>query len=69
MQTQTQNKNQLVVSGTESIANSMKQEIAQEFGIVLGAETSARDNGRIGEEITKRLVALALEQLNNKEFH
>lgn len=45
----------------------MKLEIAQEFGIELGANTSARDNGRIGGELTKRLIALAKEQLENNE--
>ena len=44
----------------------LKNEIAQEFGIELGPDTSARDNGRIGGELTKRLVRLALEQLNEK---
>jgi len=50
----------------QQLMNQLKQEIAQEFGIVLGPDTSARDNGRIGGELTKRLVRLALEQIENK---
>jgi hypothetical protein len=43
--------------------NQMKQEIAQEFGVQLGPDTTARANGSVGGEITKRLVALAEQQL------
>ncbi|MCM3178528.1 alpha/beta-type small acid-soluble spore protein [Cytobacillus horneckiae] len=45
----------------------MKQEIAQEFGVQLGAETTARANGSVGGEMTKRLVALGEQQLHNKK--
>ncbi len=41
----------------------MKWEIAKEFGVVLGAETTSRQNGSVGGEITKRLVAFAEQQL------
>jgi Small, acid-soluble spore proteins, alpha/beta type len=64
-----QKTNQLVVASSENIIDLMKQEIAQEFGITLGAETSARDNGRIGGEMTKRLVEMAKEQLKNQNLH
>lgn len=36
--------------------NSMKYEIADEYGVELGANASARDNGKVGGEMTKRLV-------------
>ena len=39
---------------------SMKTEIANEFGVNLGADTTARQNGSVGGEITKRLVAQSL---------
>ena len=55
--------NQLVVSGAEQAIQQMKQEIAQEFGVTLGAETTSRANGSIGGEITKRLVQMAEQQL------
>jgi hypothetical protein len=65
----TQNNNQLIVPSSENVIDLMKQEIAQEFGITLGADATARDNGRVGGEITKRLVRMAQEQLNNKQLH
>ena len=34
----------------------MKYEIANEFGVNLGADATSRANGRVGGEITKRLV-------------
>lgn len=54
--------NQLIVPQSEQLIQQMKYEIAQEFGITLGADTSARDNGRIGGEITRRLVKMAQNQ-------
>ena len=47
---------------SKSVEN-MKYEIANEFGVSLGATASAKDNGRVGGEITKRLVEKAK---NNK---
>ncbi|HLR52381.1 MAG TPA: alpha/beta-type small acid-soluble spore protein [Candidatus Avamphibacillus sp.] len=57
------NSNQLVVPGVEQALNQMKTEIAQEFGVNLGADTTSRANGSVGGEITKRLVATAQQQL------
>ena len=65
----TQDTNQLVVPNVESVIDLMKQEIAQELGVTLGADTTARDNGRVGGEITKRLVKMAQEQLANNQIH
>jgi small acid-soluble spore protein A (major alpha-type SASP) len=45
----------------------MKQEIANEFGVQLGADTTARANGSVGGEMTKRLVAMAEQQLRNQQ--
>lgn len=44
----------------------MKYEIAGEFGVELGADATARQNGQVGGEITKRLVKLAKNNMNNK---
>jgi hypothetical protein len=44
----------------------MKYEIAQEFGVNLGADTTSRANGSVGGEITKRLVQIAQQQLNGR---
>ncbi|WKB36670.1 alpha/beta-type small acid-soluble spore protein [Terrilactibacillus sp. S3-3] len=57
------NTNQLVVPGVEQALDQMKVEIAHEFGVNLGADTTSRANGSVGGEITKRLVAQAQSQL------
>ncbi|GIN58699.1 alpha/beta-type small acid-soluble spore protein [Lederbergia ruris] len=57
------NSNQLLVSGAEQAIDAMKVEIAQEFGVNLGADTTSRANGSVGGEITKRLVSMAQQQL------
>lgn len=45
----------------------MKYEIAGEFGVQLGADATARENGQVGGEITKRLVSLAKKNMKNEE--
>jgi len=57
------NSNELLVPGVESALNQMREEIASEFGVQLGAETTSRANGSVGGEITKRLVSMAQEQM------
>ncbi|MDF1998159.1 alpha/beta-type small acid-soluble spore protein, partial [Peribacillus frigoritolerans] len=47
------NSNQLVVNGAEQALEQMKYEIASEFGVTLGADTTSRANGSVGGEITK----------------
>ncbi|WP_053361783.1 alpha/beta-type small acid-soluble spore protein [Bacillus sp. FJAT-27251] len=58
------NSNQLLVPGVEQALEQMKYEIATEFGVNLGAETTSRANGSVGGEITKRLVSMAQQQLS-----
>lgn len=58
-----QSSNQLVVPGSQSALDSMKNEIAQEFGVTLGPDATSRANGSVGGEITKRLVTMAQQQL------
>ncbi len=60
------NPNQLVVPGAKQALDSMKAEIASEFGVTLGAVASSRQNGSVGGEITKRLVRQAQTQLRGK---
>lgn len=43
--------------GAKKNVDNMKYEIANEFGVKLGASASSRDNGLVGGEMTKRLVA------------
>lgn len=58
--------NKLVVPNSENVLQLMKYEIAQEMGITLGADTTARDNGKVGGEMTKRLIEIAKEHLANQ---
>ena len=59
-QTQT-NKKQ-----NQSTVDQMKYEIAGEFGVNLGPDASARENGQVGGEITKRLVKLAKNNMKEE---
>lgn len=63
--------NKLVVPGVEGALNQMRLEIAQEFGYsnydqIDKGELSARQNGSIGGEMTKRLIQLGQQSLMNK---
>ncbi|MEH7238363.1 MULTISPECIES: alpha/beta-type small acid-soluble spore protein [Bacillaceae] len=60
------NSNQLVVPGAQQAIDQMKYEIAQEFGVNLGADTTSRANGSVGGEITKRLVSFAQQSMGGK---
>jgi len=57
------NSNQLLVPGVRQALDQMKNEIASEFGVQMGPDASARANGSVGGEITKRLVRQAQEQM------
>ncbi|MCK9535966.1 MAG: alpha/beta-type small acid-soluble spore protein [Bacilli bacterium] len=61
----TQNKNKLVVPGAQNAIDQMKYEIASEFGVNLGPDATARQNGSVGGEITRRLVKLAQSNLGS----
>ncbi|BAM47048.1 MAG: alpha/beta-type small acid-soluble spore protein [Amphibacillus sp.] len=60
------NSNQLLVPGVSQALDQMKYEIAQEFGVTLGPDTTSRANGSVGGEITKRLVQMAEQQLSGQ---
>jgi len=62
------NSNQLLVPGVQQALDQMKFEIASEFGVNLGADTTSRANGSVGGEITKRLVRQAQSQLSGGQF-
>ncbi|OQR53113.1 alpha/beta-type small acid-soluble spore protein [Bacillus sp. CDB3] len=55
-----------LVQGVENPLDRMKYEIAQEFGVQLGPDSTSRTNGSVGGEITKRLVSMAEQQLGGK---
>lgn len=58
--------NKLIVPGAKQALESMKYEIARELGITLGADTTARLNGKVGGEMTKRLVKLGEQYYENQ---
>lgn len=58
--------NKLVVPGVAQALEQMKYEIAQEFGVTPGANETARANGSVGGEITKRLVQQAEAQMGSQ---
>ena len=55
--------NNYVTPQAQTAIEQMKWEIATEFGVILGPDTTSRQNGSVGGEITKRLVAFAEQQL------
>jgi hypothetical protein len=60
------NNNQKVIQNAAGALDQMKFEIATEFGVNLGPDTTSRQNGSVGGEITKRLVSYAEQQLAGK---
>lgn len=62
------NSNQTLVPNAAQALDQMKYEIASEFGVTLGADTTSRQNGSVGGEITKRLVAFAEQHLSGRQF-
>ena len=58
------NSNKLVVPGAKQAIDSMKYEIAREFGVNLGPDATSRANGSIPCAIPKRLVERGMSQLS-----
>jgi len=57
------NTNQAAVPGAERALDNFKFEVATELGVTLGGDRPSRENGRVGGEMTKRMVQLAEQQL------
>lgn len=55
--------NQKLIPNASNALEQMKYEIASEFGVNLGADTTSRQNGSVGGEITKRLVSYAEQHM------
>lgn len=53
-------------SKNNNAMDQMKYEIADEFGVSLGADATSRDNGSVGGEMTKRLVNLGANKQANQ---
>ena len=62
---QSNNSNRLVVPGAQNAIDQMKYEI----GVNLGPDTTARANGSVGGEITKRLVKMGQEQMSRSSYN
>ncbi len=67
MMNQSSNK-KLVVPGAKQAIEKMKYEIANEFGVTLGPDSTARANGSVGGEITKRLVQMGQNQVAGQNY-
>lgn len=63
---QGQSSNQYVAPNAQHALEQMKYEIASEFGVQLGANTTSRENGSVGGEITKRLVSYAEQSMSGR---
>ncbi|RKQ35678.1 alpha/beta-type small acid-soluble spore protein [Oceanobacillus halophilus] len=59
-------RNKLLVPGADSALNSMKEEIANEFNVELGADTTARENGSVGGEMVKRMIQIAEQSMSDQ---
>ena len=62
------NNNKMVVPGAKQAIDRMKYEIANEFGVNLGPDSTSRANGSVGGEITKRLFQLGQNQLSGSNY-
>lgn len=51
---------------TSQVNDQMKYEVASELGVNLGADASARQNGSVGGEMTRRLVTMAKSKMTTK---
>ena len=58
----------MVVPGAKQAIEKMKYEIANEFGVNLGTDSTSRANGSVGGDITKRLVKLGENQLSGSNY-
>ena len=58
----------LVAPQAKQAIEQMKYEIANELGVNLGADATARANGSVGGEITKRLVQLGQNQISGSNY-
>ena len=63
------NNNKMVVPGAKQAIDRMKYEIANEFGVNLGPDSTSRANGSVGGEITKRLVQLGQNQISGSNYN
>lgn len=56
-------RNKLIVPGAQEAVDQLKIEIANELGVNFGRKATAEENGAVGGEITRRLIAQAKQSL------
>ena len=56
-------RNKLIVPGAQEAVDQLKMEIANELGVNFGRKAPAEENGAVGGEITRRLIAQAKQSL------
>ncbi len=59
------NTNNPAVQGADQALDQFKYEIANEMGVQLGGDRTSRENGRVGGEMTKRLIQFAEQNLKS----
>ena len=59
--------NKLITPNSKKALENLKYEIAKELNINLGADQTSRLNGRVGGNMTKRLVELGREYYSKTE--
>lgn len=57
------NTNNPAVEGASQVLDQFKYEIANELGVQLGGDRTSRENGRVGGEMTKRMIQFAEQNL------
>jgi len=64
------NRNKSALSDIQQVIDQTKHEVAAELGVNLGADATARENGKVGGyfggPITKNLVAKALQEMSDE---
>ena len=60
--------NKFVVNGAKQAIEQMKYEIANELGVKMGPDATSKANGRVGGEITKRLVQMGEQNLGATHY-
>ena len=56
-------RNKLIVPGAQEAVDQLKMAIANELGVNFGRKATAEENGAVGGEITRRLIAQAKQSL------
>jgi len=57
------NTNNPAVQGAEGALDQFKWEVANTLGVQLGGDRPSRENGRVGGEMTKRMIQFAEQNL------